>query len=261
MNEVAGYLNLVLTLFIFAISFNGIYKNPFRVKPVFKRLMPIFILFVSIEIICGILMMIASDSQSGRMSIILSQIIQTVLFSLCLVAGYSESVRANIPAAPFLRVCSQAKNTKHGKNHTEFTLEQLFFTFFIIIAGSMIIWIIFKPEITKEAKERLLKTGWEKAGVVFLVLSAAIFEEIVFRFFLMAKILRSSKNLLLAVLLSSLIWAFCHIGMVEPWWAKVLQIFYVGIILGYTRTRRGIEPAIILHIMMNLAFSAFLIFS
>ena len=55
-----------------------------------------------------------------------------------------------------------------------------------------------------------------------------------------------------AILISTFIWMIAHVGMVEPEWVKMLQIFVIGITLGVMNRRYGIQYCIITHVIFNL---------
>jgi membrane protease YdiL (CAAX protease family) len=96
---------------------------------------------------------------------------------------------------------------------------------------------------------------------------AAIHEEIMFRGLLLGlavtttrRVLRGRTSSRLArrlaegcgVLLTSLLWAFPHAGMVDPEWWKMLQVTALGLVLGHLCLRRGLLAAIVAHVAFNL---------
>lgn len=54
------------------------------------------------------------------------------------------------------------------------------------------------------------------------------------------------------ILITSLIWASLHVGMIEPAWVKYGQVTGLGIILGVARLRLGLAGSIALHLAFNI---------
>lgn len=91
--------------------------------------------------------------------------------------------------------------------------------------------------------------------LIFARLAAA--EEIFFRLSvqtLMEWGLRKNKyGAFISVLFSSLFWTIGHVGVLVPEWVKMAQIFPFGIALGLIYRRYGIEAAILIHVVFNVA--------
>lgn len=91
---------------------------------------------------------------------------------------------------------------------------------------------------------------------ILIVLVFAFAEEIIFRlgiqnFF--AKCFRwQSHKYWLAIILTTSIWTLGHVGMMEPNWVKLVQIFPFGIALGWLFRKYGTESCIIAHSIFNL---------
>lgn len=93
-----------------------------------------------------------------------------------------------------------------------------------------------------------------------LLLLAPLLEEIVYRGYIQDRVLlylRSKRiasgaiQILLAASIASCVWAFQHVGMIEPEFVKFVQIFMIGIFLGLARMRLGLEACILLHFLFN----------
>ena len=98
-----------------------------------------------------------------------------------------------------------------------------------------------------------------------LASSAAVQEELVYRCAWLGAIAHATRRVLsrtasrvAAVSLSSLAWAFVHAGMVEPEWAKLLQVSVLGLVLGLLALRRGAGAAVAAHVCFNLIAVLFL---
>ena len=89
--------------------------------------------------------------------------------------------------------------------------------------------------------------------------SAAVQEELVYRFVLLAILLHGLRRVLArraaratAVVLTALAWAAVHAGMVEPEWAKLLQVSLLGCVLGWLALAQGAGSAVVAHVVFNL---------
>jgi len=232
-------------------------KNILRARIVLKVARPI-IIFVIISIILSFLFLILSKLEAKEfLNAISFNIFQFFLFGFCLIAGFTEGAKTNLPAFPFLHLGWKGANYLKRRGFPTFSLKRFFRIFFLMIFGSISIWIFFSPEITKETQEIFEKSGFAQLSLILSVLSAAIIEETVFRFFLQTELIRYLKIPAVGIIITSAIWAMGHSGMVIPSGVKELQIFYVGIILGIIRNYWGIEICILLHLLMNILFSLF----
>lgn len=109
------------------------------------------------------------------------------------------------------------------------------------------------PDYAVEFEKQLLTS---RAGMMLLVVGAAVYEELVFRLgffvFLRRAFRRVDGHGIAAIVVSSLLWAFAHAGAVEPAWLKYLQIFIFGVfqcvLFGLTRR---IEAPILTHALFN----------
>jgi len=92
-------------------------------------------------------------------------------------------------------------------------------------------------------------------AIVFARLAAA--EEIFFRLVVQTVVewkFRASRYAsAIAILFSSLFWSIGHVGVLVPEWVKLAQIFPFGIALGLIYRRYGIEAAILIHVVFNIA--------
>jgi membrane protease YdiL (CAAX protease family) len=83
-----------------------------------------------------------------------------------------------------------------------------------------------------------------------LVIAAPIAEEIVFRGFLFRGWVRSERAALPGIVLISLLFAVIHM---QYDWFGILQVFFIGLLLGFTRWRSGSTLlTILMHVLANL---------
>jgi len=92
--------------------------------------------------------------------------------------------------------------------------------------------------------------GWLPALLFAALIVAPIAEEIMFRGFLFRGWARSDRTALLAIVVISVLWALLH---VQYDWTGIVQIFVIGLFLGWMRWRSGSTLlTFLLHALFNL---------
>jgi len=92
--------------------------------------------------------------------------------------------------------------------------------------------------------------GWLMAMAFAAIVVAPAGEEIIFRGFLFRGFVRSERAAWPAIVVISLLWAGLH---VQYDWAGILQIFIIGLFLGWVRWRSGSTLlTFFLHALFNL---------
>jgi uncharacterized protein len=92
--------------------------------------------------------------------------------------------------------------------------------------------------------------GWLPALLAGAIIAAPAGEEILFRGFLFRGWVRSSRAAWPAIMVISLLWATLHI---QYDWTGILQIFVIGLFLGWMRWRSGSTLlTFLLHALFNL---------
>jgi membrane protease YdiL (CAAX protease family) len=92
--------------------------------------------------------------------------------------------------------------------------------------------------------------GWLPAMAIAAIIVAPAGEEIMFRGFLFRGFVRSERSAWPAIVVISLLWAALH---VQYDWAGMLQIFVIGLFLGWMRWRSGsVLLTFLLHALFNL---------
>lgn len=101
-----------------------------------------------------------------------------------------------------------------------------------------------------DASEVLTPIGVALIGLV------AVSEELVFRLgiqnFLAAACNWWGRKYWLAIVATSALWTLGHAGALDPNWVKFLQIFPVGVALGWLFRKHGIESCIAVHVLFNV---------
>jgi membrane protease YdiL (CAAX protease family) len=99
-----------------------------------------------------------------------------------------------------------------------------------------------------EAYRSAQAAGWLPHLFVAVVLFAPVGEEIAFRGFLYRGLARPGREVM-AIVLIALAWAVIHI---QYDWAGILQVFVIGLLLGWVRWRSGSTALpILMHILFN----------
>ena len=93
---------------------------------------------------------------------------------------------------------------------------------------------------------------------LFLMLTGVtVVEELTFRLAIQNQLARlfawTGHKYWLSILLTSLLWTFLHAGAIDPDWVKFVQVFPMGLVLGWMFRRFGIESCIAVHVLFNLA--------
>lgn len=136
----------------------------------------------------------------------------------------------------------------------------------VVLGGVGLSVILFKltaPQLSDTVKELLQLQGAkptlgnEPSVLLALVLTAFAFgEEILFRLGIqnyLAKQFRLNGNRYwIAVVVTSGLWTLAHANVLAPEWVKMVQIFPLGIALGFLFKKHGLESCIIAHGIFNL---------
>lgn len=135
------------------------------------------------------------------------------------------------------------------------------FTSIIFIAYSAALFAITKPSINEvfssQAGGSFIKIP---ISDILVLLQFSISEEIIFRLGVLTLLLRFFKiNYKVSIIVGSLLWSFSHIGILEPYWVKIVQIFPFGIALGYLFYKKGLLASIVAHAMFNTVGSFLLV--
>lgn len=125
---------------------------------------------------------------------------------------------------------------------------------------------LFPWETGKELSEQL-KEGSPSPVVLmvlalYLIVSAPVAEELIFRHYALNRLAALKQiGLVGASLLTTLVFAMGHTGMMEPAWLKWLQISLFGISLAICQIRINTEACILLHLLLNISAAVWVIAS
>jgi uncharacterized protein len=123
----------------------------------------------------------------------------------------------------------------------------------LIAAGDALLYLTGRDLVTafqSQSYTTAAAAGWLPAMFAAAILIAPAGEEIMFRGFLFRGWARSPRSIGPAVVVISILWAMLHI---QYDWAGVLQIFVIGLFLGWMRWRSGsVILTFLLHALFNL---------
>ena len=132
------------------------------------------------------------------------------------------------------------------------------------ILFSVILFKLTSPGLS-DAVKQLSESQGVKLGIsdepsvllALIVVAFAFSEEIIFRLGIqnyLAKQFRLTGNRYwVAVVLTSGLWSLAHANILNPEWVKIVQIFPLGIALGFLFKKYGLESCILAHGIFNLS--------
>jgi membrane protease YdiL (CAAX protease family) len=123
----------------------------------------------------------------------------------------------------------------------------------LIAAGDALLYLSGRDLVTAfqlQSYTTAAAAGWLPAMLAAAIVIAPAGEEAMFRGFLFRGWVRSSRSVWPGIVVISILWAMLHI---QYDWTGVLQIFIVGLFLGWMRWRSGsLALAFLLHALFNL---------
>jgi membrane protease YdiL (CAAX protease family) len=149
--------------------------------------------------------------------------------------------------------------TIHWRKNHEFGTAFLV-SFGATLAISVLIISSFFPSGEPPIQKLLTSTTAMYVFVVFGIVVAPLFEEIMFRGFLF-KVLSDIRGEHTAVLLTAILFGLLHLPQLWGSWAGVVLIFVVGYLLSFIRQRsNSVIPSFIVHTSYNsMLFGAFVL--
>ncbi len=123
----------------------------------------------------------------------------------------------------------------------------------LIAAGDALLYLSGRDLVTPfqlQSYRTAAAAGWLPAMFAATIVIAPAGEEAMFRGFLFRGWVRSPRSVWPAIVVISILWAMLHI---QYDWTGVLQIFLVGLFLGWMRWRSGsLVLTFLLHALFNL---------
>lgn len=190
---------------------------------------------------------------------ILARFIGAVLF---VVAGMYLAVRSGCSSLPLTRGFERYWKTPGGvpiNTHLTRTVLEAVLVALFSLSFTVFVFSVSHPKESEATRTMMRAIGDGAAANLLLLLkglvSAPLFEEIVFRHFMQRSIGRllggQVRGRAMAIVLASLFWAFAHAGAVTPEWSKFAQTLGIGLALGWLYDRRGLEGSVLAHFLFN----------
>ena len=119
----------------------------------------------------------------------------------------------------------------------------------MMIAYDAIAIALGKPIVPEFSRQVWATSSDRMTLVAVIVVAAPVFEELLFRGFLMRGLLDTRLGERGAVLVTALLWAFVHL---QYDWYGIAYIVLIGLLFGYARLRTGsLAVPILLHMLVN----------
>jgi membrane protease YdiL (CAAX protease family) len=141
-----------------------------------------------------------------------------------------------------------------------------------VVAGTAgFSWLLFKATSPRISELLQNLTQWKQAsagvgatnGVAEVLVGVAFGtgEELLFRLgmqnYLALRLGLRDRRYWIAVLVTAAVWTLGHANVLEPEWVKLVQIFPVGVALGFLFRRYGVESCIVAHCGFNTVLFVF----
>ncbi|WDN91057.1 hypothetical protein BuS5_04029 (plasmid) [Desulfosarcina sp. BuS5] len=122
---------------------------------------------------------------------------------------------------------------------------------------SYLLFKITDPQIPATLK--IQKQALSPFVTALVMLELAIVEEIIFRLGIQNFIVKvfnlENRQYWIAILITSFFWAASHLGTLDPAWVKFVQVFPVGIMLGFFFKKYGMESTLFVHGAYNIGMA------
>ena len=123
-----------------------------------------------------------------------------------------------------------------------------------IFVYSYLLFEITDPQIP--AKMSIQKQSVSLFVTALVMLELAVIEEIIFRLGIQNFIVKvfdlENNNYWIAIIITSFFWTLMHLGTLDPAWVKFVQVFPIGILLGYFFKKYGLECTLLVHGTYNV---------
>lgn len=132
-------------------------------------------------------------------------------------------------------------------------------TFSVVFGALVFSFILFKVTTPKTSSFAMRFFGSRKGlqfSDILIFIEFVLSEEIVFRMAaqnLIAKVFKLyGKKYWISIVCASLLWTLGHANTLNPEWVKFVQIFPIGIALGWLYRKHGAESSLLAHAAFNI---------
>lgn len=167
--------------------------------------------------------------------------------------------KLHLPSLPVLIAIGQAKPSRSAVPLIAQRIIPILFFSGIVCGFTFLLFKFTNPELSNalknaaEGQTQAMKIGY--SSIIFFIL-VALYEEVLFRLYLQSFLSylfrRTTLGWIYALLLTSVIFAVGHFGILETWWIKFTQTFFIGIVLGIAMRKYGMETSLAIHSILNI---------
>lgn len=157
------------------------------------------------------------------------------------------------------------KNWLMGSSYLKgkFKWSKIDWKLILIVNAVLFLWTfivirIGKPEINPELLQSVVQSNKWLASlntVLVLVIFAPISEEVLYRFFAINVLLhwfgKKKISVILAILISTIIWTYLHSGIFTNNWVKYIQVLPLGLVCSYMLYKKDLEHSVLTHMIFN----------
>ena len=190
--------------------------------------------------------------RAGRLDAVFASPYDGILVTLFILISNPVTI-AILAAAAWLKGCNPADYLGLYWPRRRDLMSSVGWLALLIAAGDALLYFGSKDLVTPfqlQSYTTAAAEGWLPAMLLAAIVVAPVGEEILFRGFLFRGFVRPNRSPWLPIIAISVLWAVLHI---QYDWAGVLQIYVIGMFLGYYRWRSGSTLlTFVLHALFNL---------
>lgn len=219
------------------------------------------LIFLVFELI--LIFLIFPIMNMGSVFMFLMIVLNTLKIIVFTVVGMFMAGKLGVKSIPLTRQLFSRSGKKYIKNLNNYVIT-LVVSVILVVGYSIVLFKLTHPHIS----EFISDLGFGSQGsdieqqvtltTVIAMAEIAFAEEIMFRHGIqnvLANIIRSKNNYFIAIILTSLFWSLMHILSLDPAWVKLVQIFPIGILLGFLYKKYGFEICVLVHALFNIIVS------
>lgn len=166
-------------------------------------------------------------------------------------------VTSHFPRGPLLNYCVGFRTERGTRARNQWW--HLGVLFVAVLGASIALSIVGKMRAGEYGRNLLKDLSGAPFYVLWLVVRAAIFEELIFRGFLFPRLAKLLERcacerrvaLVIAACVSSAVFAAGHAQLADPMWYKVGQAFFLGVVLCRVTYKFSIDVASVFHALFN----------
>jgi len=232
-------------------------RQPSRTHLLLRAALPWLKRWILLQAACITVFAVCGEyERAGTISFI--YIANSMLFLFLVPAGMMFAAKNRVPLFPVLRRKFSLTPRTIAGAIAALTMAPILFALLLFHFHHWTVAVPFGQSLAEEHHSSFAN-GFL---LVYLIVSAAVSEEIIFRHYVLNRILaivagrrRSRSHIFLAtglaITISSFVFMLGHASMVSPEWMKYAQTFVLGLCLGCVQLVAGTEACIFGHLLFN----------